>query len=129
MACVHNQAKINALNAEIHSKEQQIKGLNSNIDKCKKIKEKHQNFNDKIGCVISNLEGNTVVDGQSYDNGKMTECLTKSNDTIKDCDDIIALSDEKIISLNNEIDNLKSKIDSLQGDCSSCQISWSTYSN
>ena len=122
MACVHNQAKIDQLNAEIKTKHQQIDGLKDNINKCGEIKEKHEQFNEKINCVITNLADNYVVQGQSYDNGKMTECLTNSKNTISDCDDIIKLSDEKIILLECEIENLRNQIVSLDYDCSSCQV-------
>lgn len=122
MACVHNQAKINELNAQITIKETQISDLNSNISKCCDIREKHNNFNKSIDCVINNLEGNTVVAGVPYDQGMMSECLQSSNDTIKDCDNIIKTSQEKIELLRVEIESLRSSIASLQGNCSLCVI-------
>jgi len=122
MACVHNQARINELNAQITEKEGQISDLNSNISKCCDIREKHNNFNKSIDCVINNLEGNTVVAGVAYDQGMMSECLNSSNDTIKDCDNIIKTSQDKIELLRVEIESLRSTIASLQGDCSLCVI-------
>ena len=122
MACVHNQAQINALTAQIKEKHSQINNLNNNISKCKDIKNRHENFNDKINCVISNLEGNTVVAGVPYDNGKMTDCLNSSNDTIRDCDKIVLHSSNKILLLEYEISRLESTIASLQGNCSACSV-------
>lgn len=124
MACVHNQAQINALTAQIREKQSQINNLNNNIAKCKDIKSRHENFNDKINCVINNLEGNTVVAGVPYDKGKMSECLNSSNDTIKDCDNIVLQSGQKIRSLENEILSLERAIASLQGNCSACSVDY-----
>ena len=123
MACIHNQSKIDSLNKQIQTKKKQIAGLNSNITACKEIKNKHENFNKKIGCVITNLADIAVVPGEAYDKGKMTECLTNSNATISDCDDVISLSESRITLLESEIVSLQSQISLLQGDCSSCQVS------
>ena len=128
MACLHNQNKIDALNVEIESKKLQIEGLKSNISKCMEIKNNYEEFNIKINCVIKNLAGNTVIDGESYDKGKMAECLTKSNDKITDCNDIIKQSQLKIDLLEIEINDLETEIDSLQGDCSYCVVSLSANS-
>ena len=121
MACVHNQEKINQLNDVIRTKNQQISDLKSNINKCDEIKKKHEKFNEKMNCVIDNLVDNYVVQGQPYDNGKMTECRDSSKTTISDCDDIISKSKNKIILLEREILNLERQIASLDCDCSLCQ--------
>ena len=128
MACSHNLAKIKAKEAEIKSKENDISLLRININKCNEIKGKHEKFNEKMNCVINNLEGNIVVPGETYDKGKMTECLTKSKETIIDCDDIVKESNTKISLLETEIKNLKVEIDDLQGDCYKCIISKSNNS-
>lgn len=120
MACVHNQVKINFLNGCIKKKENQIIDLNINIEKCNIIKQKHDNFNNKLNCVINNLAGNTIVSGVSYDGGKMTECLNSSNQTITDCDNIIEESNKKILLLTEEISKLQMDISSLEGMCSDC---------
>ena len=122
MACVHNQAKIDDLNDQIKKKQTEITGLKSNIEICEDIKKKHENFNKKIDCVINNLEGNTVVAGVSYDNGKMSECLKTSNDTITDCGNIILESNKKILLLEKEILSLEHTISTLQGNCALCLV-------
>ena len=122
MACVHNQAKIDQLIAQIRQKQAEINSLKNNITKCNEIKTKHINFNTKLDCVIANLEGNHVVAGQAYDKGMMSECLDNSNKTIKDCDDIVLASNSKISSLEREILSLESMIASLQGDCEACIV-------
>lgn len=120
MACIHNQAEINRLTAEINEKQKQITSLNNNITKCTDIKSKHKSFSDKLQCVISNLEGNTVVSGQTYDGGKMQVCQDDANKTIRDCEEIISQSQIQIRVLENIIRRLESRIASLQGNCSSC---------
>lgn len=127
MACVHNQVKINDLNKQIEEKKLQICNLQDNITKCEVMIEKHGNFNKKIDCVINNLEGNTVVAGVSYDDGKMIECLKSSNETINDCDNIILKSKNQILLLEININSLKKSIASLQGNCYSCSIKNSEY--
>ena len=122
MACVHNQAQINVLTAQIREKQNQINNLNNNISKCEDIRKKHSFFNEKMNCVISNLEGNTVVAGVPYDNGKMSECLNDSNKTIRDCDNIILQSNQKKHLLEREILSLERSIASLQGNCSACSV-------
>lgn len=123
MACACNQRIIDGLIKEINTKHNQIKGLNSNITKCTEIKRKHEKFNEKLNCVITNLAENYTEPGKAYDDGKMTECLTNSKDTIDDCDDIIKLSKSKIILLEREILSLERRIASLDFVCSSCQPS------
>ena len=120
MACVHNQAQIDALTAQINEKQAQITNLNNNITKCNTIKEKHNNFGKELNCVIKNLEGNTVVSGQTYDQGKMDECFDLVLKTIKDCDNLILESNKKIKLLEKEILSLERMIASLQGSCSDC---------
>ena len=101
--------------------------MDSNINKCNEIKKKHEQYNEKINCVISNLADNYVVQGQSYDDGKMVECLTNSMNTISDCDEIVRLSNEKIVLLNSEIESLRNQIALLQGDCSACSVAAKQY--
>ena len=122
MACVHNQSIINELMAQINEKQQQITSLNINITKCREIALNHQKFNEKVNCVINNLEGNTVVAGVSYDQGKMTDCLNSSNKTISKCDIIIEQSQKKIGVLEREILSLESRIASLDCICATCLI-------
>ena len=122
MACVHNQAIINDLTTQINQKQKEITNLKNNITKCENIRNKHDEFNKKLDCVINNLEGNTVVAGVPYDNGKMSECLKSSNDTITDCNNIILESNKKISLIEKDILSLEHRIASLQGDCYSCSI-------
>lgn len=120
MACPHNQAQIDAKRAQIQMKQQQITSLNNNINEVNSIMQKHQAFGDKIKCVMDNLDGNTIQAGVAYDNGKMTECFAKTNQTIKDCEDIIRISENKKEQLNSEIQQLHTEINGLQGDCGTC---------
>lgn len=122
MACVHNQAKIDDLNAQIKKKQTEITGLKSNIEICKDIKEKHKNFADKVDCVRKNLVENTVVAGQTYDQGKMTKCFDLAYRTIGDCNNLILESNKKILLLEKEILSLEHTISTLQGNCALCLV-------
>lgn len=122
MACVHNQAKINELNAQIEKKQQQISNLNRNIIQCRNISEQHHKFNEKVNCVINNLDDTTVIAGVPYDYGKMTECLNGSNQTIESCDAIIKESLNRIKLLRSEISSMRITVASLQGNCYACSI-------
>ena len=120
MPCVHNQAIIDECNARIDSMKIQQKNLQTNIDKCNDIINKHESFNSELKCVINNLEGNYVQAGIAYDEGKMAMCLNMSEHTIANCDEIIEKSRAKYIELDNDINSELNTIDSLQGDCSAC---------
>ena len=120
MACAHNQAKINSIKQQIQNLRNDITNLKSNITKCDEIKKKHSDFNDKLRCVMNNLEGNYVVAGKTYDGGMMLNCSANAISTIKDCESIILESNNKITSIENEIRGLQREIASLNGDCSAC---------
>jgi len=122
MACSHNQRKIDAINNQITANEDQITTLEGNITKCTTIRDNHDKFNEKVNCVINNLEGNTVFMGAPYDNGKMTSCLESSKETITDCDTIISESNKKIQELQRVNLSLEQSIASLQGTCYECRV-------
>ena len=105
MPCIHNQARIAVLEADIAS-------LEKNIAECEKIIVNHMSFRSEINCVMHNLVGNTV-DGGSYDKGKMEECYDMAKETIDEASKII--SESKI-----QISFKEAEIATLQGDCEEC---------
>lgn len=121
MACVHNQAKINAIKAEIQRLQNDLTNLRSNISKCNEIKQKHTEFNEKLRCVMDNLSGNYVEAGKTYDGGMMLNCSANAISTIKDCESIILESNKQITLIQSKIRDLNRQIVSLSGDCSSCE--------
>ena len=123
MACIHNQAKINSIIKEINVKQNKIDDLKANITKSNEIKEKHQQFNNKLQCVMENLNGNYVEAGKTYDGGKMLKCSVDTMKTIKDCESIILESGKSVKTLENEIRSLKQQMANLNGDCFSCTLS------
>ena len=120
MACIHNQAEISKISAEINAKQSQINSLKSNITKCNDIKSKHIDFSDKLQCVIDNLEGNTVVAGKAYDDGKMELRQAEAKQTIVDCENMISESEKQVTLLENEIKILEQRMAALNGNCELC---------
>ena len=120
MACSHNLAKINQIKKEILGLETEITNLSNNVSKCDNIKQKHTEFSDKIDCVMSNLSGNYVEAGKSYDSGKMLKCYVDAKNTIRDCDTIIVESNSQIKANENRIKVLEKQIESLKGNCNLC---------
>ena len=121
MACVHNQAKIDKIKAEIEKLQKDLTNLRNNISKCNEIKQKHTEFNEKLRCVMDNLSGNYVEAGKPYDGGMMLNCSANAISTIKDCESIILESNRQITTITNTIRNLNRQILSLNGNCSSCE--------
>ena len=120
MACIHNQAKINRIKAEIQRLQNDLTNLRSNITKCNDIKQKHSEFNEKLQCVMNNLSGNYVEAGKTYDGGMMLNCSANALSTIKDCESIILESNRQITTIENTIRSLESQMANLNGDCEEC---------
>ena len=49
----------------------------------------YEKYNEKLDCVIGNLEEITVVEGKPYDKGAMTECKNTSEGIIQDYEETI----------------------------------------
>ncbi len=120
MACVHNQATIDAKKAKIAEKESQIASLSDNVNKCKDMIANYESYGKQVDCVINNLEGNYVEAGKTYDDGAMTLCKNKVDLTIDELENIKSTSEVKQTELNSEITVLNSEIAGLQGDCAAC---------
>lgn len=120
MACPCNLAKINQLKQEINNLQKDITNLKNNITKSTDIKQKHSDFNSKLQCVMTNLSGNYVEAGKTYDSGKMLKCSVDAMKTISDCDTIISESNKQITLIENTIRMLEQQIANLNGDCSAC---------
>ena len=129
MACEHNLAKINQLKQEINNLQHDIINLRNNITKSTDIKQKHSEFNSKLQCVMTNLSGNYVEAGKTYDSGKMLKCSVDAMKTISDCDTIISESNKQVTINENTIRILERQIASLQGDCSSCAAAKAAEAN
>ena len=124
MACPHNQAKIDALNAEIDSLKQDINDLETNIEVYRKQMIKYMSFRDKINnCVKGNLEDgdNHVSADTPYDNGSLDNILNSSQNQINELSNNINECNKKKSEINEQISAKRTEIQSLQGDCSSCE--------
>lgn len=120
MPCEHNAAKIEKLKEEVKQKQTELNSLTNNRDICKTIKDRHENFADKVSCVDKNLADIRVVEGKTYDEGKMKECYEYACRTADDCTKLIERSNIKIGALQSEIRTLSSMIMSLNGNCDIC---------
>ena len=121
MACPHNQAKINALNAEIDALEQDISDLEKNIEIYKKTQKDYCSLNDKMICVMNNLEENHISAGESYGNSDINNILKNIASQVSEIGNLIGECRDEINSIDEQIAAKKTEIDGLQGDCSSCQ--------
>lgn len=120
MACVHNQERINAIQAQIAEKRSQNAKLAGNVSKCIDMIANYESYGKQVDCVINNLDGNYVTAGQAYDDGAMTLCKNKVDLTIDELENIKLESKNKQVELQNEITALQGEIAGLQGDCAAC---------
>ena len=120
MPCKHNASKIVILKTQIKALERDISDLEANIEEYKKTQSDYSSLNDKMICVMNNLEGNHISAGESYGNSDINNILKNIALQVSEIGTLIGECRNEIESINEQISAKEAEIDSLQGDCSIC---------